>query len=74
MISWLDRLTIGILMASKPLLLPFTFETAVQKVRAFEDGWHARDLPKVSMACTAGSGWCNRAEFVKGRALSELGW
>ncbi len=60
-------------MASKPLLLPFTFETAVQKVRAFEDGWHARDLPKVSMACTAGSAWRNRAEFVKDRALSKLG-
>ena len=61
-------------MASKPLLLPFTFETAVEKVRAFEDGWHARDLPKVSMTCTAGSAWRNRAEFVKGLALSELGW
>ncbi len=61
-------------MESRPPLPPFTFETAVQKVRAFEDGWHARDLPKVSMACTASSAWRNRAEFVKDRDLSELGW
>ena len=54
-------------MESKPPLPPFTFETAVQKVRAAEDGWNNRDPQKVSMAYTAGSQWRNRAEFVTGR-------
>jgi len=30
-------------MASRPPLPPFAFETAVQKARASEDGWHTRD-------------------------------
>jgi uncharacterized protein len=54
-------------MESRPPLPPFTFETAVQKVRAAEDGWNNRDPQKVSMAYTAGSQWRNRAEFVAGR-------
>ena len=54
-------------MESKPPLPPFTFGTAVQKVRAAEDGWNNRDPQKVSMAYTAGSQWRNRAEFVTGR-------
>ena len=54
-------------MESRPPLPPFTFETAVQKVRAAEDGWNNRDPQKVSMAYTAGSQWRNRAEFVNGR-------
>ena len=54
-------------MESRPPLPPFTFETAVQKVRAAEDGWNNRDPQKVSMAYTAQSRWRNRAEFVSGR-------
>ncbi len=54
-------------MESRPPLPPFTFETAVQKVRAAEDGWNNRDPQKVSMAYTAQSKWRNRAEFVTGR-------
>ena len=54
-------------METRPPLPPFTFETAVQKVRAAEDGWNNRDPQKVSMAYTAGSKWRNRAEFVIGR-------
>ena len=54
-------------MESRPPLPPFTFETALQKVRAAEDGWNNRDPQKVSMAYTAGSQWRNRAEFVTGR-------
>ena len=54
-------------MESRPPLPPFDFETAVQKVRAAEDGWNNRDPLKVSMAYTAGSQWRNRAEFVTGR-------
>ena len=54
-------------METRPPLPPFTFETAVQKVRAAEDVWNNRDPQKVSMAYTAGSQWRNRAEFVTGR-------
>lgn len=60
-------------MESRPPLPPFTFETAVQKVRAAKDGWNNRDPQKVPMAYTAGSQWRNRAEFVTGRdELSAL--
>ena len=54
-------------MESRPPLPPFTFETAVQKVRAAEDGWNNRDPQKVALAYTAGSQWRNRSEFVTGR-------
>ena len=54
-------------MEVRPPLPPFTFETAVQKVRAAEDGWNNRDPQKVALAYTAGSQWRNRAEFVTGR-------
>ena len=54
-------------MESRPPLPPFTFETAVQKVRAAEDGWNNRDPQKVALAYTAGGQWRNRAEFVTGR-------
>lgn len=60
-------------MESRLPLPPFTFEAAVQKVSAAPNGWHTRDLPKVSMAYSARSARRNRAEFVKGRALSALG-
>ncbi|MDP3797728.1 MAG: nuclear transport factor 2 family protein [Polaromonas sp.] len=55
-------------METRPPLPPFTFETAVQKVRAAEDGWNSRDPERVSLAYTADSKWRNRAEFVTGRA------
>ena len=54
-------------MESRPPFPPFTFETAVQKVRTAEDGWNNRDPQTVAMAYTAGSMWRNRAEFVTGR-------
>ncbi|WP_341903661.1 nuclear transport factor 2 family protein [Polaromonas sp. YR568] len=55
-------------MESRPPFPPFTHDTAVQKVRAAEDGWNNRDPQKVSMAYTPDSRWRNRAEFVTGRA------
>ncbi len=54
-------------MESRPPLPPFTFETAVQKVRAAEDGWNSRDPQRVALAYTPQSTWRNRAEFVSGR-------
>jgi uncharacterized protein len=52
---------------TRPPLPPFTLETAVQKVRAAEDGWNSRDPEKVSLAYSAQSRWRNRSEFVVGR-------
>ncbi|MEM5447055.1 DUF1348 family protein [Paraburkholderia guartelaensis] len=57
----------------RPPLPPFTRESAVQKVRAAEDGWNTRDPQRVSLAYTPQSVWRNRAEFVTGRgAIVEL--
>jgi nuclear transport factor 2 (NTF2) superfamily protein len=53
---------------SRPPLPPFTRATAMQKVRAAEDGWNNRDPHKVSLAYTAESEWRNRNEFLTGRA------
>lgn len=53
---------------SRPPLPPFTLETAVQKVRAAEDGWNTRDPDKVALAYTEDCAWRNRGEFVTGRA------
>jgi uncharacterized protein len=51
----------------RPPVPPFTHETAIQKVRAAEDGWNTRDPKRVSLAYTPDSVWRNRAEFVTGR-------
>jgi nuclear transport factor 2 (NTF2) superfamily protein len=52
---------------TRPPLPPFTRETAIEKVRAAEDGWNARNPEKVSLAYTADSRWRNRVEFPVGR-------
>lgn len=46
---------------------PFTFETAIQKVRLAEDAWNSRDPDRVSLSYTEHSVWRNRSEFVTGR-------
>jgi len=51
----------------RPPLPPFTYETAVRKVRAAEDAWNNRNPEKVSMAYTPDSQWRNRSEFLNGR-------
>ncbi len=53
--------------ASRPPLPPFSFETAVQKVRMAEDAWNSRDPIRVSLAYSEDSRWRNRAEFFEGR-------
>jgi nuclear transport factor 2 (NTF2) superfamily protein len=53
---------------TRPPLPPFTRETAIQKVRAAEDGWNSRDPEKVALAYTIDSRWRNRAEFPTGRS------
>jgi hypothetical protein len=52
---------------TRPPLPPFTRDTAIQKVRAAEDGWNTREPERVSLAYTTDSEWRNRAEFVHGR-------
>lgn len=54
-------------MMSRPPLPPFTHETALQKVRAAEDGWNSRDPARVALAYTEDSQWRNRSEFLQGR-------
>jgi nuclear transport factor 2 (NTF2) superfamily protein len=51
----------------RPPLPPFTRESAIQKVRAAEDGWNSRDPQKVSLAYSPDSVWRNRSDFVNGR-------
>jgi nuclear transport factor 2 (NTF2) superfamily protein len=53
--------------ASRPPLPPFTRESAVQKVRAAEDGWNGRNPDRVALAYSEDSRWRNRAEFLQGR-------
>ena len=53
--------------ATRSPLPPFTLETAIQKVRAAEDGWISRNPEKVSLAYSTQSRWRNRSEFVVGR-------
>jgi nuclear transport factor 2 (NTF2) superfamily protein len=48
-------------------LPPFTRETAIQKVRAGEDGWNTRNPDRVSLAYSPDSTWRNRSEFLHGR-------
>jgi nuclear transport factor 2 (NTF2) superfamily protein len=50
-----------------PLVPPFTYETALLKVRLAEDGWNSRDPERVALAYTPDS-WRNRAEFATGRS------
>ena len=56
---------------SRPPLPPFTYETAVTKVRMAEDAWNSRDPARVAQAYTPDSRWRNRAEFFEGRTAIE---
>jgi uncharacterized protein len=52
---------------ARPPLPPFTRASALQKVRAAEDGWNGRDPERVALAYSQDSRWRNRAEFLQGR-------
>ncbi len=49
------------------LVPPFTYETAMQKVRMAENAWNSRDARRVSMAYSEDSHWRNRSEVFQGR-------
>jgi nuclear transport factor 2 (NTF2) superfamily protein len=53
-------------MEQRPRLPPFTFETAVEKVRKAENAWNTRDPAQVALAYSADSIWRNRTEFLVG--------
>ena len=52
---------------SRPPVPPFTYETAIQKVRMAEEAWNTRDPERVSLAYSTDSVWRNRSEFLSGR-------
>lgn len=51
----------------RPLLPPFSLETATEKVRLAE-AWNTRNPERVALAYTMDSQWRNRAEFSNGRS------
>jgi nuclear transport factor 2 (NTF2) superfamily protein len=53
---------------ARPPFPPFSFDTAVEKVRKAEDAWNGRDPHKVALAYSGNSRWRNRSEFLHGRA------
>ena len=57
---------------NRPPLPPFDKETAIQKVRAAEDGWNSREPAKVALAYTSESIWRNRSKFIQGRDEIEV--
>ena len=57
----------SVMSLTRPPLPPFTFETAVQKVRRAEDAWNTCNPEQVSLAYTVDSYWRNRAESIQGR-------
>jgi nuclear transport factor 2 (NTF2) superfamily protein len=58
-------------MVNRPPLPPFTYETAIEKVRAAENAWNSRSPASVSLAYTPDSRWRNRSDFFAGRAAIE---
>ena len=52
---------------TRPPLPPFNEKTAIQKVRAAEDGWNSREPTEVALAYTPDSKWRNRTQFPTGR-------
>lgn len=51
----------------RPPFPPFDRESAMQKIRAAEDGWNNKNAEKVSLAYTSDSKWRNRSQFINGR-------
>ena len=53
-------------METKSPPLPFTTESAAQKVRLAEDAWNTRDPDRVVLVYADDTHWRNRAEFSVG--------
>ena len=50
---------------------PFTWQTAIEKVRAIEDGWNSREPARVALDYSIDSFWRVRLESLSGRAAIE---
>lgn len=57
-------------MSPRPLP-PFTWETAIKKVRAIEDSWNSCEPARVALEYSIDSFWRVRLEFLSGRAAIE---
>eukprot|EP00965_Chrysotila_dentata_P191261 6174410-Pleurochrysis_carterae.AAC.2 len=53
--------------APRPPLPPFTYESAVKKVRMAEDAWNSRDPDRIALAYSPDTKWRNRNIFLQGR-------
>ncbi len=61
----------GPLREDRPPYPPFTYETAVAKVKAAEDAWNTRNPHRVALAYTVDTQWRNRSTFLNGREQVE---
>lgn len=61
----------GPLSEDRPPYPPFTYETAVAKVKAAEDAWNTRNPHRVALAYTVDTQWRNRSTFLNGREQVE---
>jgi len=52
---------------TRPILPPFTEETARAKVEAAEAAWNTRDSARIALAYSENSEWRNRDTFLNGR-------
>ncbi len=55
----------------KKILLPFTLETAMEKVKEMETKWNSRDRELIALSCTADTEWRDRTDFLSGRGEVE---
>ena len=53
-------------MEQKPLLPPFTLETALEKVKRAEEAWNSKDPERICLAYSEDTQWRNRTEFITG--------
>lgn len=51
----------------RPPIPPFTFESAIEKIRKAEDAWNGQQPGEVAKAYTVDSRWRNRDTFIHGR-------
>jgi hypothetical protein len=53
---------------NRPPLPPFSYESAIIKVRKAEDAWNNKNPEAIAHAYSEDSVWRNRSEFLQGRA------
>src|SRR5699024_8586854 len=66
-LSYVYSPALEVSLTTKPPAPPFTYQSAVQKIRGAEDAWNGQDPEKVALAYTLNSWWRNRNTFLQGR-------